>query len=300
MQQLSRGASPCRSSCQTKHTEGAEFSTLTGIKALEGSSAASEGRCTLVFSRPADTGSLQTDEPACRADLSELPEDEQHLQWQAVLASAAISLAPLKNLRVPQLQWKQRTEYVRGPRRWLGLRGGRMIEVVHPAPWYTPEGAWRGAQTVAPLHVWTFFLGMLVSALLHRLGHWYKERRRAHQAARAAALQTAEASKRSLFEQRSRFQRALGALDVDETSSALEEDSFEEADTSVSTTYDGEEEEEVDRRWQVDKDAMREWEVFIKNSKSAQVLEEQWWELDTAVDERQPPSTTVPLINWDK
>ena len=30
-----------------------------------------------------------------------------------------------------------------------------------------------------------------------------------------------------------------------------------------------EEEEEVDRRWQVDKDAMREWEVFIKNSKSA-------------------------------
>ena len=67
----------------------------------------------------------------------------------------------------------------------------------------------------------------------------WQERRRAHHAARAAALQTAEASKRSLFEQRSRFQRALGALEVDESSTALEEDSFEEADTSVSTGYDG-------------------------------------------------------------
>ncbi len=85
-----------------------------------------------------------------------------------------------------------------------------MIEVVHPAPCYTPEGkvvkmlhlslpryvfyslplfgqqlktspscmsptgAWKGAQTVAPLHVWTFVLGVLFSALLHRLAHWYK------------------------------------------------------------------------------------------------------------------------------
>ncbi|CAL8471387.1 g10929 [Coccomyxa elongata] len=270
LQQWSKGASPCRSACQLKYTAGAEICTFAGIKALAEPSAASEGLCTLVLSCPADTGNSQTDEPACPANLSEPPEGEQHLQWQAVLVSAAISLAPLKELRAPQLQWKQRKEYVRGPRRWLGFRGGRMIEVVHPAPWYTPEGAWKGAQTVAPLHVWTFVLGILFSALLHRLAYWYKERRRAHQATRAAALQTAEASKRSLFEQRSRFQRALGALEVDEPASALEEDSIEEADTSISTGYDGEEEEEVDRRWQVDKDAMREWEVFIKKSKSAQ------------------------------
>lgn len=52
-------------------------------------------------------------------------------------------------------------------------------------------------------------------------------------------MQTAEASKRSLFEQRSRFQRALGALEADEPASVLENDSIEEADTSISIGYDG-------------------------------------------------------------
>ncbi|KAK9918622.1 hypothetical protein WJX75_005424 [Coccomyxa subellipsoidea] len=59
-------------------------------------------------------------------------------------------------------------------------------------------------------------------------------------------------------------------------------------------------EEEIGSRWQYDKDAMREWESFIKQSKSAQVMEDQWWDLDDSVEERQPLPTITPAIDWNK
>ena len=86
----SQGVTPCRFACEPKYTEGAESCTFVGIKGLVESSAASEGPCTLV-PRSADTGSSQTDEPACPANLSDFPEDDQHQQWKVLLLGSDMS-----------------------------------------------------------------------------------------------------------------------------------------------------------------------------------------------------------------
>ena len=52
-------------------------------------------------------------------------------------------MATLGVLAVPGLQqlWpKQEVQYTRTPRRWLGLRGGRLVQVVQPQPWHSPPG----------------------------------------------------------------------------------------------------------------------------------------------------------------
>ncbi len=67
---------------------------------------------------------------------------------QAILGTAAMAVLSLHHLKVPHLQWRQEVRYERTPRRWLGLRGGRVIQVVQPAPWYSPEGVheWQSFQ----------------------------------------------------------------------------------------------------------------------------------------------------------
>jgi hypothetical protein len=49
-------------------------------------------------------------------------------------------LIPAPNLRLPKLRWKDEVQYVQGPRRLLGLKGGKVMQILHPAPWYSPEG----------------------------------------------------------------------------------------------------------------------------------------------------------------
>ena len=52
-------------------------------------------------------------------------------------------MAALGLLAVPGLRlWpEQEVRYTRTPRRWLGLRGGRLVQVVQPEPWHSPPGA---------------------------------------------------------------------------------------------------------------------------------------------------------------
>ncbi|EIE19721.1 hypothetical protein COCSUDRAFT_58454 [Coccomyxa subellipsoidea C-169] len=121
------------------------------------------------------------------------------------------------------------------------------------------------------MHVWTFFAGMLLSTLLHRASFWYQETRRAYQAEKVQASQALEASKRSLSAQRGRFERALGVVGDDELASTSEETYDDEPQTSLNDDMGRSTEEVFDPRWEYDKDAMREWESFIKQSKSAQL-----------------------------
>ena len=50
----------------------------------------------------------------------------------------AMTAAVLGMLALPSMQSKKEIRYVRGPRRWLGLRGGRLMEVEHQ-----PEQQWQ-------------------------------------------------------------------------------------------------------------------------------------------------------------
>lgn len=51
-----------------------------------------------------------------------------------------MALLTVPQLRLLKMQWTREVRYERTPRRWFGLRGGKLIEVVEPAAWYSPEG----------------------------------------------------------------------------------------------------------------------------------------------------------------
>lgn len=158
-----------------------------------------------------------------------------------------------------------------------------------------------------------------------------QEKRREYHAQKAQADKALEMSKRSLSAQRSRFERALGVSGgEDSTSNSLDEELEDEAETLGSL-----QEDDIDTRWQYDKAALREWESFIKKSKSAQVsshheckrfhhaywllllsficaaqhicericalqvMEDQWWDIDSSVEGRQPASTLLPPVDWN-
>ena len=57
-------------------------------------------------------------------------------------AQEVVMVAALGVLAVPGLRlWPEReVRYARTPRRWLGLRGGRLVQVAQPEPWHSPPG----------------------------------------------------------------------------------------------------------------------------------------------------------------
>ena len=59
-----------------------------------------------------------------------------------LFAQEVVKVVALGLLAVPGLQlWpKQEVQYTRTPRSWLGLRGGRLVQVVQPEPWHSPPG----------------------------------------------------------------------------------------------------------------------------------------------------------------
>lgn len=81
-----QAVSTCRSDYLPRQIVGAEVCTCSGIGAVE-ESAGPLLPSTTVFSRPADTGSLQTSDPASPADLPGPSGDEQHLHWQVLTTS---------------------------------------------------------------------------------------------------------------------------------------------------------------------------------------------------------------------
>ncbi|DBB12086.1 hypothetical protein WJX82_003916 [Trebouxia sp. C0006] len=208
--------------------------------------------------------------------------------------------------------------WVRGPRRWLGLRKGRYMRVEQPAPWLlevqqclsqlqqhmagvprrlseVPEQLSKAPQHLLDMRHHITVPNLLVAAaviaalllivLLMQKTLWQRGKQAAPQEdpellARKAA---------SLDMQRNRFRRALGG----EEDEAPPDMPISVASTSASTSPTLNVDQSVTDKddfaaW--DDDTQKQWKRFMKGSRSQEIDEEQWWDIDR---EELPPDRQV-------
>lgn len=189
----------------------------------------------------------------------------------------------------------------RGPRRWGGLRKGHPIRIERPAPWLLDlRHHWDSIQcqlsdgltqvldlrhrlcsfqlTASDMLLAAALLaGLLLAVLLVRKA---LQRQRARQSGPFEDPEVLARKAASLDLQRSRFRRALGADDevessavVDMSSASTQADPQLPADSAVS-------ERGLDDFDAWDEDTQKQWKRFMRGSRSQEIEEEQWWDID--------------------
>lgn len=189
----------------------------------------------------------------------------------------------------------------RGPRRWGGLRKGHPIRIERPAPWLLDlRHHWDNIQcntSDAVTYVMglrhrlcslqfaasdvlvaaALLAGLVLAALLLRKALQRQGRQQAEPREDPEVLARKAAS---LDLQRSRFRRALGADDEMEptaaagmSSASTQAEQHAPADSAVS-------EPGLDDFDAWDEDTQKQWKRFMKGSRSQEIEEEQWWDID--------------------
>lgn len=196
--------------------------------------------------------------------------------------------------------------YQRGPRRWMGLRKGRIVKAERPAPWLLdlrqhatemhqhlselPQRLSNTWQEVcsSPQHLETFLrhhltlpnlvimVGVAASLLaLFLLAARFVQgqRQEVRQPREDPEILARKAA--SLDLQRSRFRRALGAEEDSPDDSSSSSTSMPSTGTTNADALSSDRDFEA---W--DQDTQKQWKRFMQSSRSQEIEEEQWWDID--------------------